>query len=89
MRSNSRIQHVVFIALLIAPILVCAQIPGLPKLGAEPVLENSVRATSIPIADIPEFIERDERRLQEVMQRSSTVSGLLVRNGICCFLIAS
>ncbi len=79
MRCSSRIQTAVLIALLIAPMFVGAQIPGLPKKAAEPVVENPIQATSISIADIPEFIERDEQLLQAVMQRSVSDSGLLER----------
>lgn len=68
-----------FLALLLFSGTANAQIPGLPKAKTEVVADAPPPATSIAIADIPQTIEQDERRLLEVMRRSASVSGLPVR----------
>ena len=69
------IRTLALIALLIAPLLAHAQIPGLPKAKADAGAETQAKPTSIAIADIPKAVERDQRFVQDVLQRSASVSG--------------
>lgn len=68
------IRTLALIALLIAPLLAHAQIPGLPKAKADAGAETQAKPTSIAIADIPKAVERDQRFVQDVLQRSASVS---------------